>query len=58
MTRDELEQLLDEYATLHRRYSWRGPTGTHINRGPTREQRERAQQIRQQILDAVAPSPT
>jgi len=55
MTRDELAQLLDEYATLHTRHTSRGPGGTWRAHGPSRERRERARMIRQRILDAVAP---
>lgn len=55
MTRAELEQLLDEYATLHTRHTVRGPHGTFRGYGPTRARRARAQEIRQQILDALTP---
>lgn len=54
MTRAELEQLLDEYATLHTRHTVRGgPGGTFRAYGPTRARRARAQEIRQQILDVL-----
>ncbi len=55
MTRDELERLLDEYATLHTRHTSRGPGGTYRSYGPSRERRDRAAEIRERILDAVTP---
>ncbi|MFI6819708.1 hypothetical protein ACIBJE_02000 [Micromonospora sp. NPDC050187] len=55
MTRDQLEQLLDEYARLTARHTTRGPRGTYTAYRPSAERRARVAEIRKQILDAVAP---